>query len=122
MRVATFLYDPSSDLNSPSNLSLLPLQLLRKNKTERLGSVESGGAGAVMAHGFFSEINFKQLYDREVVPPFVPELKNDFDLRYIPRTIKEQTTGESFSEEKRGIRPGTKTNINFENFSYSEDT
>jgi hypothetical protein len=75
-----------------------------------------------MAHGFFSEINFKQLYDREVAPPFVPELKNDFDLRYIPRTVKEQTTGESFSEEKRGIRPGTKTNINFENFSYSEDT
>ena len=115
----------NSDPNFPNEIDAVTVafikKLLKKNKSERLGSVETGGAGAVMADAYFESVDFKALFEKQVPPPFVPELKNDFDLRYIPRTVKEQTTGESFSEEKKGIRPGTKTNINFENFAYNED-
>ena len=65
---------------------------IQKKQNERLGSLETGGSAAVMAHAFFKDIDFKELYDKKVTPPFVPELKNDYDLRYIPRTVKEQTT------------------------------
>lgn len=97
-------------------------KLLQKDAHKRLGCLEMGSAAAVMAHTFFESIDFRKLLEKKLMPPFIPELKNDFDLRYIPRTMREQTTGESFSEEKKGVRPGTKSTAIYEDFSYNEDT
>lgn len=58
-----------------SDVSVSRLQLLMKNPTRRLGCVAAnGGENAVMAHAFFSTIDWDKLSRREMEPPFKPQI------------------------------------------------
>lgn len=52
--------------------------LLSKEPERRLGS-GTNGADQVMAHAFFSEINWDDLYHKRVPAPFIPTVANRTD-------------------------------------------
>eukprot|EP00051_Salpingoeca_urceolata_P016843 m.226314 g.226314 ORF g.226314 m.226314 type:complete len:831 (-) comp18795_c0_seq6:158-2650(-) len=54
-------------------------KLLVKDPKHRLGS-GSTGTDNVKAHPFFSDIDWRQVYMRELVPPFQPTVKDDTDV------------------------------------------
>lgn len=51
--------------------------LLNRNPKHRLGA--NGDAQELMDHPFFSDIDWKALNRKEVIPPFKPKLKSDTD-------------------------------------------
>ncbi|XP_031757005.1 serine/threonine-protein kinase N2-like [Xenopus tropicalis] len=51
----------------------LILRLLEKNPCDRLGSSEAG-AEEVKAHEFFEDIDWEEFLERELMPPFKPDV------------------------------------------------
>lgn len=83
-----------SDLKFRRNISneakSLLTGLLEKNPLNRLG----GGPDDVkeiMAHPFFASINWSDLFQKKIVPPFKPQVTSDNDTRYF----ESEFTGES---------------------------
>jgi RAC serine/threonine-protein kinase len=82
------------DVKFPRNISneakSLLSGLLEKTPQKRLG----GGPDDVreiMAHPFFASINWTDLVNRKIVPPFKPQVTSDTDTRYFDSEF----TGES---------------------------
>lgn len=71
--------------------------LLIKNPNLRLGS--SKGFEEIKEHSFFNSLNFEGILNYDVVAPFIPDIKNNFDLSYFP----EDVTNEDFSDSLIGI-------------------
>lgn len=57
-------------------------QLLNRDPEQRLGS-GNNGTERIKAHPWFSDIDWVALERRELVPTFVPHLKNEQDLPYV---------------------------------------
>lgn len=90
--------------------------LLRVSESERLGSGESG-AQEIMRTPFFRPINFAALFNKEIPPPFIPEVKNEFDTKYVPKAYLKTEAKDSFSDPtKAGV--GQK----FEDFTFKGDS
>ena len=53
----------------------LILRLLHKNKKSRLGA---NGIEEIMSHPWFSTIDINKLEQKQLVPPYKPEIKEDF--------------------------------------------
>jgi serum/glucocorticoid-regulated kinase 2 len=53
----------------------LILRLLDKNKKSRLGA---NGIEEIMSHPWFSTIDTTKLVEKQLVPPYKPEIKEDF--------------------------------------------
>ncbi|KAF7281219.1 AKT serine/threonine protein kinase [Rhynchophorus ferrugineus] len=83
-----------SDVKFPRNLSAeaknLLSGLLVKNPQKRLGGGPDD-AKEIMAHAFFSSINWKDLELKRITPPFKPQVTSDIDTRYFDQEF----TGES---------------------------
>jgi RAC serine/threonine-protein kinase len=84
----------NEDVKFPRNISneakSLLSGLLEKIPQKRLG----GGPDDVqeiMAHPFFASINWNDLVQRKIVPPFKPQVTSDTDTRYFDSEF----TGES---------------------------
>ena len=82
------------DVKFPRNISSdarsLLTGFLEKNPQKRLG----GGPDDVreiMAHPFFANINWADLVNKKIVPPFKPQVTSDTDTRYFDSEF----TGES---------------------------
>lgn len=74
------------DVKFPRNISSeaksLLSGLLEKNPQKRLG----GGFNDVkeiMVHPFFASINWTDLVNKKIVPPFKPQVTSDTDTRYF---------------------------------------
>lgn len=93
--------------------------LLAVNEKERLGTKVSTGKGAqdIMEHPFFASIDFDALYRKEVPPPFRPEVVNELDTKYVPKTYLQAEAKDSFSETKKG-----EVNPNFEAFTFAGES
>ena len=87
--------------------------LLRVNEFERLGSGESG-AKEIMETDFFKSIDFEALDRKELIPPFRPEVINEFDTKYVPKTYLQSEARDSLAEP---IKRGEKA-TNFEAFTF----
>ena len=61
--------------------------LLTVKEEDRLGSVKAGGAQGIKNSSFFSTIDFDKLYDKEITPPFKPDVTNEFDTKYVPKAF-----------------------------------
>lgn len=89
-----FLLILTEEVKFPRNISsdarLLLGGLLAKNPTKRLGGgVED--AREIMAHPFFSSINWNDLAQKKIPPPFKPQVTSETDTRYFDSEF----TGES---------------------------
>ena len=45
------------------------------------------GSHEIKKHEFFSSINWEKLANKDIMPPFLPEVSGDIDLQYID-TVK----------------------------------
>jgi len=75
------------EVRFPRNLSKNARSLLEglliKDPKARLGGGEDD-AKEIMRHPFFQAINWQDLYDKKVQPPWKPDIKSDTDTKYIP--------------------------------------
>eukprot|EP00057_Strongylocentrotus_purpuratus_P019024 XP_011673498.1 PREDICTED: RAC-gamma serine/threonine-protein kinase isoform X2 [Strongylocentrotus purpuratus] len=96
--------------------------LLEKNPKKRLGCGPDD-AKEIMRHPFFATINWEDLYERKVRPPFLPKVENETDTRYFdqeftlepvrltpPAAGKDTLTATQHDEQSQ-----------FEKFSYTDD-
>jgi serine/threonine protein kinase len=70
----------------------------------------------IKEHPFFAKINFDDLFDKKIKPPFIPDVKDEADVSQIDPV---------FVDEKPEISPSDTTSVidgadqqNFENFTY----
>ena len=93
--------------------------LLTVNEKERLGSKVSTGNGAkdIMECPFFATIDFAALNRKEIPPPFRPEVINELDTKYVPKTYLQAEAKDSFVENKKGD-----VNPNFEAFTFAGES
>lgn len=73
---------------SPSSRDLLS-KLIVKDPAGRLGSSEADG-NDIMAHDFFSDIDFEKLYNLEIKAPFVPKSKSETDVANIEKEFTDE--------------------------------
>ncbi|KAJ3124133.1 RAC-alpha serine/threonine-protein kinase [Nowakowskiella sp. JEL0407] len=77
---------------SPIAVNLIR-ELLQRDVKKRLGcqGVEPGMGGyEIQTHEFFQEIDFFKLFRKEISPPFLPELVDDFDVRFFDEQFTEE--------------------------------
>jgi len=58
--------------------------LIYKDPNKRLGGGPEGG-NEVKRHGFFSGVDWEEVYKRSITPPFVPTLSSDGDVKYFDK-------------------------------------
>ena len=76
---------------SPNAADLLR-GLLQRDPNNRL-TVEQ-----VKAHAFFSTIDWDQLFERNITPPYVPRLKSETDIRNIDTDFTNEVPRETMPE------------------------
>ncbi|XP_071834760.1 RAC-gamma serine/threonine-protein kinase-like [Apostichopus japonicus] len=94
--------------------------LLEKDPRKRLGSSQED-AKEIMEHDFFKPINWEDLYDKKVEPPYKPQVTDALDTRYFDS---------EFLAEPVKFTPPDENNIDlhldddlpeFSKFSYTDD-
>merc|ERR1711963_1098043 len=78
-------------------------KLLVKNP-DRLGSVND--AEELMEHPFFSVINWTDLKKKRIMPPFLPELTNELDTRYVDPEFENEDISLTPPSCVRTVLPG----------------
>uniref|UniRef100_A0A3Q3RP94 Ribosomal protein S6 kinase n=1 Tax=Mastacembelus armatus TaxID=205130 RepID=A0A3Q3RP94_9TELE len=85
-------------LNLPPYLTVdardLIKKLLKKNPTQRLGSSKADCAD-VQKHPFFKHINWDDLLNKRVEPPYKPQLQSDEDVSQFDTRFTRQTPVDS---------------------------
>ncbi len=67
-------------------------KLLHKDPTKRLGK---GGVKEVIAHPFFSKIDFAKLQQKQMEAPYKPQLSDDlYDVSNFEQELTQRTTFE----------------------------
>uniref|UniRef100_A0A8C2XEU5 non-specific serine/threonine protein kinase n=1 Tax=Cyclopterus lumpus TaxID=8103 RepID=A0A8C2XEU5_CYCLU len=64
--------------------------LLIKDPNKRLGGGPDD-AKEIMRHSFFSGVNWQDVYDKKMVPPFKPQVTSETDTRYFDEEFTAQT-------------------------------
>ncbi len=69
--------------NASAELTDLLSKLLEKDPKLRLGNSKNiilDGSQDVMDHKWFKNLNWDGLYNKQVKPPIIPIIKNEFDV------------------------------------------
>ena len=102
-------------------------RLLDTNPDKRLGSDEVMKGLEVQQHDFFNEIDFAELNEVKIDPPFQPSLSGPTDTKYVGKSFDRldpnRESGVSkevrAAAEKKAKNEGKKLeNFSFQNFSY----
>ncbi|XP_032881743.1 RAC-gamma serine/threonine-protein kinase isoform X2 [Amblyraja radiata] len=64
--------------------------LLIKDPNKRLGGGPDD-AKDIMQHSFFSGVNWQDVYDKKLLPPFKPQVSSETDTRYFDEEFTAQT-------------------------------
>jgi serine/threonine protein kinase len=70
----------------------LIINLLIFDPKSRLGSGVDGGE-KIKNHNFFKGVNWKDVWDKKLEPPFIPNLKSDQDLKYFDSSFTDESVG-----------------------------
>ena len=92
-------------------------KLLVINPKKRLGS-GPGGADKIKNHSYFKDIDWEKAWNKELTPPFIPDIKDDFDLKYFDKGFTDENL-ESFSSEEESSSLKT---IDYKGFTYVTDS
>ena len=78
----------------PRSLSVKAASILKgflnKNPVERLGCHPQTGFSDIMSHPFYRSINWEQLEQKQIKPPYKPELKSDRDLEHFDKAFTDE--------------------------------
>lgn len=75
-------------------------ELLQKDPIRRLGSK---GADDLKAVAFFSMIDFNLLARKELVPPFKPDVSDESDTKYVPKSYLQAKPEDSIDASVRYV-------------------
>ncbi|XP_036133461.1 RAC-gamma serine/threonine-protein kinase isoform X2 [Molossus molossus] len=78
--------------------------LLIKDPNKRLGGGPDD-AKEIMRHSFFSGVNWQDVYDKKLVPPFKPQVTSETDTRYFDEEFTAQTITITPPEKSRVQAP-----------------
>nr|XP_018904831.1 PREDICTED: uncharacterized protein LOC109035592 isoform X2 [Bemisia tabaci] len=62
-------------------------ELLEKDATKRLGSVETNSLGEITEHVFFRGLDWNKLERRELTPPYKPRVTHPLDVHYFEKAF-----------------------------------
>ncbi|XP_063409434.1 protein kinase C iota type-like isoform X5 [Mytilus trossulus] len=78
----------------PRSLSVKAASILKgflnKNPVERLGCHPQTGFSDIMSHPFYRSISWDQLEQKQIKPPYKPELKSDRDLEHFDKAFTDE--------------------------------
>ena len=94
---------------------LILTQLLERNPSKRLGNT-TADASDIMAHPFFRAINWADLRDLKVKPPYKPIVAGPDDTRNIDRLFLDEKLKETPDQTMTG---SDKLKTNFKGFTYN---
>jgi serine/threonine protein kinase len=89
-------------------------RLLERDPKRRLGTKSSD---EIKNHPFFADINWDDLYNKRITPPWVPNVKDDADTRYFDEEFTTMDPVDSVSKEN-GILTA-KDKKYFKGFTYT---
>lgn len=93
-------------------------QLLRKDVICRLGSSEADFE-EIKIHLFFDDINWQDLIDKKIQPPWVPKLDSLTDLRHIDPEFTKEKISESVGRSLMGSQLADQNSSSaFDGFTY----
>ena len=99
----------------PDYVSKIEKDLIKKllvpNPKNRLGSGPNGSE-KIKNHPYFKDVDWQKAWNKELTPPFVPELDDELDLRYFDRGFTDERI-ESYSEEDTSSQ-----NVIFKGFTF----
>ncbi len=99
------------DVN-PIAISLIN-QLLNVNPKKRLGGGDDD-AEKIKQHEFFKGVEWEKYWNKEIRPPFVPELDDELDLKYFDKMFtEEKIEGSKVSEV-----PSSIANSDYKGFTF----
>lgn len=96
---------------TPEAKSLLSA-LIYRDPNKRMGGGPEGGA-EVKRHAFFSGIDWEQVYERKLTPPFVPSITSKGDIKYFDKEFINMPVVNS------EVREDGKEVGHFEGFTYA---
>ncbi|KAF0972041.1 hypothetical protein FDP41_009737 [Naegleria fowleri] len=99
----------------PADAQSLLRGLLEREEFKRLGGGPTD-ALEIKSHPFFSNIDWDQLYERKLEPPFRPQLKDGDDIKYFDEEFTSERAVDSFAEVI-----DKEENQNFDDFDFSRN-
>ena len=102
---------------SPEAKSILT-GLLERNPSKRLGS-STQDASDIMSHPFFRDINWTELREKRIQPPYKPYTNGPDDCRNIDLMFLNEKPQET--PETTVIGPSMKKKTQFDGFTYNKD-
>ena len=99
----------------PPDAQSLLRGLLEREEFKRLGGGPTD-AQEIKSHPFFSNIDWEQLYQRQLEPPFRPQLRDGDDIKYFDEEFTSERAVDSFAEVI-----DKEENQNFDDFDYSRN-
>uniref|UniRef100_A0A8C7MY87 non-specific serine/threonine protein kinase n=1 Tax=Oncorhynchus kisutch TaxID=8019 RepID=A0A8C7MY87_ONCKI len=111
------------EIRFPKNLApegrALLSGLLKKDPKQRLGGGPDD-AKEVMSHKFFTSINWQDVVDRKLTPPFKPQVTSETDTRYFDDEFTAQTITVTPPDKYTNLDCGIPNQpAHFPQFSYS---
>jgi serine/threonine protein kinase len=121
------MYDKilNSDLILPEQLMSteamdLLTRLLERDPKKRLGSGPTEWQ-EIKNHPFFDGIDWEQLYNKSIKPPFIPNVKGELDTSFFDEEFTRQNPNDSDDEDYH-MEVGSSVQKEFEGFTYEGDS
>ena len=108
---------PMKDFFSPEANQFLS-QLLERDPEKRLGNGPNGVQN-IMSHPFFRTINWVDLKEKKVKPPYRPATRGQDDVRMIDAVFTDEKAEET--PNAHSIDKNTKNKTKFKGFTYDEN-